>query len=157
MAKLTDVARTIRTSKVWKSVFRHGYQDTPRNRALMVLSNVFLHLHPVKVRPASLRFRYTWGLGGLSFYLFLLLTVSGVLLMFYYRPTVEYAYGDIIDLKEQVPLGIMREIHRWGARAMVISVMLHMFRVFMTGSYKPPREFNWTVGVMLLVLTFLLS
>lgn len=77
--------------------------------------------------------------------------------MFYYRPTVEYAYGDIMDLKEQVPLGIMREIHRWGAHLMVITVWLHMFRVFMTGSYKPPREFNWVIGVVLLVLTMLLS
>jgi quinol-cytochrome oxidoreductase complex cytochrome b subunit len=51
----------------------------------------------------------------------------------------------------------MREMHRWGAHAMVIAVWLHMFRVFMTGSYKPPREFNWNVGVILLVLTLLLS
>jgi quinol-cytochrome oxidoreductase complex cytochrome b subunit len=77
--------------------------------------------------------------------------------MFYYRPTIEYAYGDMLDLREQVPFGIMREMHRWGAHAMVISVWIHMFRVFMTGSYKPPREFNWNVGVVLLVLTLLLS
>ncbi len=77
--------------------------------------------------------------------------------MFYYRPTIEYAYTDMIDLREQVPLGIMREIHRWGAHLMVITVWLHMFRVFMTGSYKSPREFNWVVGVMLLTLTLLLS
>jgi quinol-cytochrome oxidoreductase complex cytochrome b subunit len=88
---------------------------------------------------------------------YLVLTITGILLMFYYRPTVEYAYTDIIDLREQVPLGIMREIHRWGAHAMVITVWLHMFRVFMTGSYKPPREFNWVVGVILLFLTLLLS
>jgi quinol-cytochrome oxidoreductase complex cytochrome b subunit len=64
---------------------------------------------------------------------------------------------DMIDLSEQVPLGIMREIHRWGAHLMVITVWLHMFRVFLTGSYKPPREFNWAVGVILLTLTLLLS
>src|SRR5438034_10145756 len=51
----------------------------------------------------------------------------------------------------------MREIHRWGAHAMVITVWLHMYRVFLTGSYKPPREFNWVVGVTLLLLTLLLS
>ena len=56
-----------------------------------------------------------------------------------------------------MPLGLMREMHRWGAHAMVLTVWLHMFRVFMTGSYKPPREFNWVVGVILLVLTLLLS
>ena len=77
--------------------------------------------------------------------------------MFYYRPTLEYAYSDIVGLREHVPLGIMREMHRWGAHAMVITVWLHMFRVFMTGSYKPPREFNWSIGVIMLVLTLLLS
>jgi quinol-cytochrome oxidoreductase complex cytochrome b subunit len=95
--------------------------------------------------------------GRLSFFLFLVLTFTGLLLMFYYRPTLEYAYSDIIGLREHVPLGIMREMHRWGAHAMVITVWLHMFRVFMTGSYKPPREFNWSVGVIMLVLTLLLS
>ena len=97
--------------------------------------------------------RYTWCMGGLSFFMFLILTISGVFLMFYYRPTPEYAYADIIDLREGIPLGaFMRNIHRWGAHAMVIAVWLHMFRVFMTGSYKPPREFNWNVGVILLVI-----
>ncbi|MBI1953588.1 MAG: cytochrome b N-terminal domain-containing protein [Candidatus Omnitrophica bacterium] len=156
--KLADLARAIRTSAVWKSVFRHGYQDTPRNRALMVLSNVFLHLHPVKVRPASLRFRYTWGLGGLSFYLFLLLTVSGVLLMFYYRPTVDHAYWDMKDLRFVVPFGsFLRNIHRWSAHVMVLFVMFHMISVFYRSAYKAPREYNWVVGVILLLITFLLS
>ena len=148
---------TVKNTQIWKSIFRHGPPEDRRNRSLAVLANVFLHLHPVKVRSSSIRLRYTWCMGGLTFFLFLVLTVTGILLMFYYRPTVEYAYGDIIDLREQVPLGAMREIHRWGAHAMVISVWLHMFRVFMTGSYKPPREFNWVVGVLLLVLTLLLS
>ena len=124
---------------------------------LVMLGSVFLHLHPVKVRKSGIRMRYTWCMGGITFFLFLVLTFTGLLLMFYYRPTLEYAYVDIVDLREQVPLGIMREIHRWGAHAMVIAVWLHMYRVFMTGSYKPPREFNWNVGVILLVLTLLLS
>jgi quinol-cytochrome oxidoreductase complex cytochrome b subunit len=96
-------------------------------------------------------------MGGLTFFVFLALTVTGVLLMFYDRPTAEYAFTDIIGLREHVPLGIMRELHRWGAHLMVITVWIHMFRVFMTGSYKPPREFNWGVGVILLILTMLLS
>ena len=156
--KLTDLTRAIRTSQIWKSIFRHGYQDTPRNRALMVLSNVFLHLHPVKVRPASLRYRYTWGLGGLSFYLFLLLTLSGVFLMFYYRPTVENAYWDMKDLRFAVAFGpFLRNIHRWAAHVMVLFVMFHMASVFYRSAYKPPREYNWVVGVILLLITFLLS
>ena len=124
---------------------------------LSVLNSVFLHLHPVRMPKHAVKLKYTWCMGGLSFYIFLVLTITGILLMFYYRPTIEYAYTDMIDLREQVPLGIMREIHRWGAHLMVITVWLHMFRVFMTGSYKSPREFNWVVGVMLLTLTLLLS
>ncbi len=158
MTKLTEFARAIRTSPIWKSIFRHGYQDTPRNRALMILSNVFLHLHPVKVRPASLRFRYTWGLGGLSFYLFLVLTATGVFLMFYYRPTVEHAYWDMKDLRFAVFFGpFLRNLHRWSAHVMVLFVMFHMASVFYRSAYKPPREYNWVVGVILLLITFLLS
>jgi hypothetical protein len=144
-------------TQIWTSVFRHERPNTDRNRVLVMLSNVFLHLHPVRIRKSGVKLRYTWCMGGLSFFLFLSLTLTGLLLMFYYRPTLEYAYSDIVGLREHVPLGIMREMHRWGAHAMVITVWLHMFRVFMTGSYKPPREFNWNVGVILLVLTLLLS
>jgi quinol-cytochrome oxidoreductase complex cytochrome b subunit len=147
----------IRETQVWKSIFRHGYPDTPRNRTLAVLSNFFLHLHPVKVRRSGINLSYTWCMGGLTFFLFLIETITGLLLMFYYRPTAEYAYQDIFALRENVPLGLMREIHRWAAHLMVITVWLHMYRVFLTGSYKPPREFNWNVGVILLVLTLLLS
>ena len=142
---------------VWTSIFRHNAPINDRNRVLVMLSNVFLHLHPVRLKKHGVRLRYTWCMGGLSFFLFLNLTFTGLLLMFYYRPTLEYAYSDIVGLREHVPLGIMREMHRWGAHAMVITVWLHMFRVFMTGSYKPPREFNWNVGVIMLVLTLLLS
>ena len=144
-------------TQVWTSVFRHERPNTDRNRVLVMLSNVFLHLHPVRIRKSGVKLRYTWCMGGLSFFLFLVLTFTGLLLMFYYRPTLEYAYTDIVALREHVPLGIMREMHRWGAHAMVITVWLHMFRVFMTGSYKPPREFNWSIGVIMLVLTLLLS
>src|SRR5215813_13214119 len=152
-----NVGQTIQESQIYRSVFRVGVPDSDRKRMLVMLGSVFLHLHPVKVRKSGIRMRYTWCMGGITFFLFLVLTFTGLLLMFYYRPTLEYAYVDIVDLREQVPLGIMREIHRWGAHAMVIAVWLHMFRVFMTGSYKPPREFNWNVGVILLVLTLLLS
>lgn len=155
--KKKDLITYIRESQIWRSIFRHGPPSNDRNRALAVITNVFLHLHPVRVRKSGLRLKYTWCMGGITFFLFIVETITGMLLMFYYRPTVEYAYTDIWDLREQVPLGIMREIHRWGAHTMVIAVWLHMFRVFMTGSYKPPREFNWNVGVILLVLTLLLS
>ena len=115
-----------------------------------------LHLHPGVIKTHALRPGFTWCMGGITFFLFLVETFTGVLLMFYYRPTIEWAYHDVLDLRDVVSLGVMREIHRWGGHAMVITVMLHMYRVFLTGSYKPPREFNWCLGVLLLVLTFAL-
>lgn len=154
---LKNALESFRQGQVWKSIFRHGPPTDRRNRGMVVLSNVFLHLHPIKARRSGIKMSYTWCMGGLSFFVFLVEVVTGILLMFYYRPTPEYAYNDIQQLGFDVPLGIMREVHRWGAHAMVITVWLHMFRVFMTGSYKPPREFNWNIGVILLVLTMLLS
>ena len=157
MPKVSGLMDQVKRSQIWKSVFRHDIPSDERGRAQVVLSNVFLHLHPVRMPKSGIRVRYTWCMGGLTFFIFLVEAITGILLMFYYRPTLEYAYTDIIDLGEQVPLGIMREIHRWGAHLMIITVWLHMLRVFMTGSYKPPREFNWVVGVILMLLTLLLS
>lgn len=145
-------------SRVWKSVFRIGYPNTPRNQMLAVATNVFLHLHPTRVHRTHVKVTHTYCLGGLSFFLFLGLTVTGVLLMFYYVPSVERAYADMQALQTDVRFGmLLRNTHRWMAHGMVITVLLHMMRVFYTGAYKPPREFNWVVGVLLLVLTLLLS
>jgi len=146
------------SSQLYRSVFRHDYADSVRNRALEVTSNIFLHLHPISIPRRALSVTYTFCLGGLTFYLFLVETVTGVLLMFYYRPVPEYAYVDMKTLEYAVQFGMtLRNLHRWGAHLMVVTVMLHMLRVFLTGSYRPPREFNWVVGVGLLVLTLLLS
>src|ERR1700682_3109853 len=124
-----SVGDFIRSSQAWKSIFRHPAPRDRRNRVVVMLTNVFLHLHPVSVRQSGIALSYTWCMGGLTFFLFLVETVTGVLLMFYYRPTAEFAYADIVSLREDIPLGIMREIHRWGAHAMVITVWLHMMRV----------------------------
>src|SRR5437763_1221010 len=143
---------------VWKSILRVKHDETPRSRALGVLSNVFLHLHPAKVNRDAVAYNYTWGMGGMTFYVYITLVFTGTLLMFYYHPSKVVAFRDILYLESDVPFGkLLRNMHRWGAHLMVIMVELHMFRVFLTGSYKKPREFNWVVGVLLLVLTLLLS
>ena len=145
-------------SRVWRSMFRHGLPESNRTRAETVFYNFFLHVHPTKVRKRSVRFAYTWGLGGLSVGLFIVLTVTGALLMLYYRPSVPQAYWDMKDLQFVVSSGqFLRNMHRWAAHAMVAVVFLHMLRVFYTGSYRPPKEFNWVIGVVLLVVTILLS
>jgi quinol-cytochrome oxidoreductase complex cytochrome b subunit len=143
---------------IWRSIFRSGYPNTPRNQMLAVATSVFLHLHPTRIHKTHVRITHTYCLGGLSFFMFLGLTVTGVMLMFYYVPSVDRAYTDVAALETNVRFGMLiRNLHRWMAHAMVITVLLHMMRVFYTGAYKPPREFNWVVGVILLVLTLLLS
>ena len=156
---LLDVAtQKIVESQVWRSVFRHGYHDTPLNQSLVMMGNVFLHLHPVKVSRRAMKVTYTWCMGGISFFLFLLLTITGVFLMFYYIPSTDLAYQNINQINSAVSFGtLVRNMHRWAAHLMVVSVTLHMIRVFYHGAYKPPREFNWVVGVLLFFVTLFLS
>lgn len=150
--------RRVTQTRVWRSIFRHGYPDNDLDRMNTMNTNFFLHLLPAKVNKHSLKPTYTWGLGIISLYLFIILTITGVLLMFFYVPSVERAYRDMKDLEFVVSYGmILRNMHRWAAHGMVALVFLHMVRVFYTGSYKPPREFNWVIGVVLWVLTLLLS
>src|SRR3954465_2827178 len=158
MSFFERVDQTIRRSPVWRSLFRNPYPDDERSRAYAVMNNVFLHIHPVRVRQHAVKFAYTFCLGGLSFFLFLVLTVTGVYLMFFYIPSETQAYTNILDIQSRVGFGLLpRNIHRWAAHLMVFFVFLHMMRVFYHGAYKPPREFNWVVGVVLLFLTIMLS
>ncbi|HTH89252.1 selenite/tellurite reduction operon b-type cytochrome ExtP [Mycobacterium sp.] len=152
------IVRAVTESSVWRSLFRQPYPTTSRTRALAVMNNVFLHLHPVRVKRHAVRYTYTFCLGGISFFLFLALTVTGLYLMFFYVPSVTRAYQDIQAIEVAVAFGsFTRNMHRWAAHLMVLTVFLHMIRVFYHGAYKPPREFNWVVGVVLLFCTLWLS
>ena len=149
----------ISQTKIWESVFRTKLPiSTNLDRALVIFNSLSLHIHPVKVRERAIRFTYTFYLGMISFFLFLVLTITGILLMLYYQPAIPHAYENMKDLKYVVSNGnFLRNMHRWSAHLMVISVFLHMLRVFFKGAYHPPREFNWIVGVVLLIITLLLS
>jgi quinol-cytochrome oxidoreductase complex cytochrome b subunit len=123
-----------------------------------MISSLFLHIHAARVSRHSLRATYTLGLGLISAVLLGILTVTGLSLMLYYVPYPVEAYRSMKDLQFVVTYGvILRNLHRWSAHAMVFVVFLHMCRVFLTGSYKRPREFNWVIGVVLLLLTLGLS
>ena len=125
---------------------------------LVIAQTFFLHFHSVRVKNHTLKPTYTFGLGLISFFLVVILFLTGGLLMFFYLPSVDRAYSDIVNLQTTVRFGsLLRNVHRWGAHLLVLAVILHMSRVFYTGSYKKPREFNWVIGVLLLVLTLLLS
>lgn len=158
MASATTYLEQLRQTRVWRSIFRRGPALSNRTRSLAVFGNLFLHFLPVKVREKSLRVRATYYLGSFSFLLFLVLVITGVLLMFYYHPAVPQAYRDMKDLRFVVSSGVfLRNLHRLAAHLMVIAVFAHMFHVFYRGGYKPPHEFNWAVGVVLLLVTLFLS
>jgi quinol-cytochrome oxidoreductase complex cytochrome b subunit len=141
-----------------ESVFRSGKPVSDRTRSTFVFGNLFLHLHSVRTHRWSLRWTTTWGLGLVTASSFLILVVTGVLLMFYYKPYPEVAYDSIKDIHFVVPTGrFMRNIHRWAAHVMVVGVILHMARAFYTAAYRSPREFNWILGLVLLALTLGLS
>ena len=143
---------------IWRSIFRVGWPRTDKDRSAAMISSFFLHVHPAKVQRHSLRAGYTLGLGLISFYLFLVLIVTGVALMLYYTPHPPDAYRSMKDLQFVVTFGmLLRNMHRWAAHGMVLVVFVHMCRVFFTGGYKEPRQFNWVVGVGLLLLTLGLS
>ena len=145
-------------TRVWRSIFRSGTGSSTLHNALAIQQNVFLHLFPTKVRKRMLDLSATWYLGTLTLGTFIVLVVTGILLMLYYHPSVPQAYSDVKDLRFVVSSGLfLRNLHRWSAHAMVFLAFAHMFRVFYRGAYRAPREFNWVVGVVLLLITLLLS
>jgi quinol-cytochrome oxidoreductase complex cytochrome b subunit len=142
----------------WRSVYPKPLPKTPKENSEIATSSFWLHIHPAFIRKETLKFGVTYGLGGLSAGLFLILFVTGIMLMFYYVPSTDHAYKDMVDLQHVVSLGrVLRNMHKWAANAMVILVSLHMLRVFMQKAYQKPRQFNWVIGVVLLCLTLMLS
>mgnify|MGYP001577568016 FL=1 len=138
-----------------KSFLREGKPTTDLSRTAVMANNFFLHVQGAKVHINTLRPGYTLGLGLISLYLLLITVVTGILLMIYYNPSIENAYNTVKDVNYVVFTGrLLRNMHKWGGEGMIISVILHMARVFYTNSYKKGREFNWIIGVALLILTF---
>lgn len=153
-----DVIDRVRVTRVGRSIWRTPRKVTPRDRAAGHWSSFLLHIYPVKVRKAELGFKYSWYLGVISTVLFGSLVVSGIWLMFFFVPSPGSAYTNIQTLQTEVAFGqYLRNVHRWSAHLMVLAVAMHMAKVFYRGAYKAPREFNWVIGVLLLVMTLLLS
>lgn len=124
-----------------------------RGRLRYVMDNLVLHLHPAKVNARALKFSYTWGLGGLALLLVSVLVITGVLLLFVYTPTPDKAYNDILSLQTDVMFGqLIRNLHHWSGNALLVVAVLHLLRVFFTGAFGSPREFNWQLGLALLLL-----
>lgn len=152
-------ANLVSTPRAFRdSLIRHGKPTSDRARSQTVFGNFFLHFLPVRTHVHAIKAATTLGLGVASLVLFVVLCITGVLLMVYYKPSVQEAYASMLDIMHVVPTGrLMRNVHRWAAHAMVACVMLHMARAFFTSAYKRPREFNWVIGMSLFVLTLALS
>ncbi len=118
----------------------------------------WLHMRPSFFHRDMTGIYPTFRLGWLSTYFVVFETITGMFLMVWYTPAPEIAYGNMLNILGNVPLGqFVRDLHRLGAEAMVLIVVLHMLRTFFTGSYKKPRQFTWFTGVVLLLLTLFLS
>jgi quinol-cytochrome oxidoreductase complex cytochrome b subunit len=118
----------------------------------------FHHLHPPTIPAEQSRLRYTLGAGGMAVYLTFVVLLSGILEMFYYQPSPAEAALSIQELTYHVPFGgLVRNIHYWSAQLLLVVVILHLLRVIFTGSYTPPRRFNYLLGLALLVFTVFLD
>lgn len=141
-------------SQVYKSIIRDTVPpEDERGRMRIVMNNLVLHIHPVKVSRPALKLSYTFGLGGLLMLLFTLLAATGILLIFVYTPDPNVAYDSMLALQTEIYFGsLIRNLHYWSGNLMVIVGVLHLLRVFYTNGFAPPREFNWVLGVTLLLL-----
>ena len=139
--------------RVWRSVFRGPIvPTTDRERRWVVFNTLLLHFRPTQLPERTLRYTHTFGLGGMSLVLILLLFATGILMMFVYEPSPEAAFDSINSLQDDVLFGrLVRNTHHWSANLLVGIALLHLLRVFLTGGYHPPRQFNWVVGLVLLL------
>lgn len=114
------------------------------------------NLHPPQIPASGARWTYTFGLGGLAVLMSVIVILTGLLLMFYYVPTVEQAHPSLTLIDGVVAFGrLTRSLHYWSAQALVVIALLHLSRIVFTGGYRPPRDFNWLVGLSLLVIILL--
>ena len=148
----------------WDRIKWTWQPESNREAGDSVVKNFLLHWFPAKITRQSLSWNYSFWLGTISFVLFLILVLTGIPLMFLYVPSVERAYLSVKDIEFTVSFGwFLRGLHRISAHLMVAVVFLHMVRVFLTGAYKngtavnQNRPLNWLIGVVLLLLTLLLS
>jgi quinol-cytochrome oxidoreductase complex cytochrome b subunit len=122
-----------------------------RERKWVTFNHFILHFRPVRVPAKTLSYTHTFGLGGMSLVLVLLLVGTGVLLMFAYEPAPGDAYDSVLRLQENVTFGkFVRGVHHWSANLLIVVMVLHLFRVVFTGAFHPPRQFNWVIGLGLL-------
>ena len=139
-------------TRIWQSIFRGPiYPRSDRDRRWIVLNNLIFHFRPIRVPEKTIRYTHTWGLGGMALVLFLMLASTGVLMLFVYEPSPGLAYESLLTLQNDIFFGkLVRNIHHWSANFLIAVLLLHLLRVYLTGAYHPPRQFNWVIGLSLL-------
>jgi len=156
-----DNSNTSSLQRVWRSVFPTPLRPrTKSERKRFLRGNLILHFRPPAVKEKTLIFTLSWGLGGMAATLVVLQMATGILLKFIYAPTPVDAYASVQSIIFQVPFGrLVRNLHHWCANLLVIVLLLHMLRVFFTGAFHHPRQFNWIIGLALfaMVLAFNLT
>jgi quinol-cytochrome oxidoreductase complex cytochrome b subunit len=138
--------------RIRRSIFRGPVvPKTDRERKWVVFNTLILHLRATRVPKPTLRYSHTFGLGGMSLVLVLLLMGTGILMMFAYHPFPDWAYGSIVSMEEEILFGrLVRGVHYWSANLLVLVVFAHLLRVFFTAGFHAPRQFNWIIGLCLL-------
>lgn len=135
-------------SSIFPSLSQSGGEGRRTNK---FLNSLLLHFRPRTVDDRTLRFTLTWGLGGMAAVLIFLLFCTGILLKFVYEPSPARAYESIIYLQNNILFGqLIRNIHHWSGNILLLVVFLHFLRVFFTGAFTAPRQFNWIIGLALL-------
>jgi len=149
-------------AKAWVASFFPGSRKEASDS---IIDNLLLHWFPNKILKRSFDFSYSFWLGTISMSLFLIMTATGIMLMFLYVPSVNQAYLSMKDIHYVVSYGwLLRGVHRMAAHFMVAVVFIHLLRTFYTAAYrnspkmvKADRRINWLIGIVLLVLTLALS
>jgi quinol-cytochrome oxidoreductase complex cytochrome b subunit len=115
--------------------------------------NLLLAIHPGKIPAANLRFTHTFGLGGMSLVLILVLVITGVFLRFHYEPDPARAYRSVQFIQNNIVFGqLFRNVHHWAGVFLIVICFLHMLRTFLSAAFITPRRWNWVIGMILFLL-----
>lgn len=145
-------------SLIWRNLTWSWSPRSNREASESVVKNFWLHWFPSRVSFQSINWSYSLWLGTIAASLFAILTITGLLLLYFYIPSVQNAYWSIKDLENVVVFGwLLRAQHSWAAHLMVAVVFFHLMRVFFTAAYRGQRVWNWYIGIALLILTLFLS
>lgn len=143
---------------IWRNLFWSWSPQSNREASESIIKNFWLHWFPSRISHRSMSWGYSYWLGTFSACLFFILAITGLLLLFFYIPSVQNAYWSVKDLNNVVVFGwLLRAQHRWAAHLMVAVVFFHLVRVFVTAAYRDQRVWNWYIGIALLVFTLFLS